>query len=107
MQETRSHKYLLTDIPKRGLIRIVEIQDDKTLLVPSEDIQKDMVHIRFQLDMEQFPNEPLQEDYTRIGLELFSIEPYLVVEEKDTDLTALAEKEMDKLALGGIKLYRG
>lgn len=66
-----------------------------------------MVHIRFQLDMEQFPNEPLQEDYTRIGLELFSIEPYLVVEEKDTDLTALAEKEMDKLALGGVKLYRG
>lgn len=107
MQETRSHKYLLTDMPKRGLIRIVEIQDDKTLLVPSEDIQKDMFHIRFQLDMEQFPNEPLQEDYTRIGLELFSIEPYLVVEEKDTDLTALAEKEMDKLALGGVKLYRG
>ena len=49
----------------------------------------------------------MQEDYTRIGLELFSIEPYLVVEEKDTDLTALAEKEMDKLALGGVKLYRG
>ncbi len=107
MQDARSHKYLLTDTPKRGLIRIVEIQNDRTLLVPSEDIQRDMVHIRFQLDMEQFPNKTLQEDYTRIGLELFSIEPYLVVEEKDTDLTALAETEMDKLAKGGLTLYRG
>ncbi len=107
MQETRSRKYLLTDIPKRGLIRIIEIQNDKTLLVPSEDIQKDIVHIRFLLDMEQFPNRTLQEDYTRIGLELFSIEPYLVVEEKDTDLASLAEREMDRLARGGVTLYRG
>ena len=107
MQDTLSPTYLLSNVPKRGLIRIVEIQNDMTLLIPSEDIQKDIVKIRFQLDMECFSNQALQADYTRIGLELFSIEPYLLVEEKDADLASLCKQEMEKLAQKGIKLYRG
>lgn len=97
-------KYLLSEKSKRGLIRIINIQNDRTLLVESEDITQDIIHVRFLLDLESYPLPSLQEDYTRIGLELFSVEPYLVVEDDD-DLSELRKEEEDKLKKEGVRLY--
>jgi hypothetical protein len=66
----------LSSTPVRGIIRIYNIQDDRTLLVASEDMAKDIRDIRFQLDLNIYGNEILQEEYDRIGLELFAIEPW-------------------------------
>lgn len=98
-------KYILSETPQRGLIRIVDIQNDKTLLVPSLDIAKDIVHIRFELDLEQYPCKELQEAYTAIGLELFSIEPYVIASPND-DLSALLAQEQARLVARGVTLYR-
>lgn len=100
-----TRKYILSETPQRGLIRIVDIQNDKTLLVPSEDIAKDIVHIRFKLDLEQYPCKELQAAYTAIGLELFSIEPYVIASPND-DLSALLKQEQAKLVARGVTLYR-
>jgi hypothetical protein len=54
---------------------VIDLQNDKTLLVASEDIEKDIIDIRFKLDLEMYPCEELQKAYTATGLELFSIEP--------------------------------
>lgn len=104
MESVPKRKYILADKPERGLVRIVQIESGKTLLVPSEDIQKDIVHIRFLLDLESYPLASLQKDYTETGLELFSIEPYLIAG-KDEDLSALLARENGKLEAAGTSLY--
>ncbi len=97
--------YILSSTPKRGLIRIVHLLNGKTFLTTSEDIAKEMVRIRFQLDMEEYPHLQLQQEYTQTGLELFSIEPYLVVENAHEDLEALRQREENKLRKEGVLLY--
>ena len=97
-------KYILSDKPQQGLIRIINIQSDKTLLVPSKDIAKDISAIRFALDLGQYPCASLQEEYETIGLELFSIEPYCLVE-KDQNLLDLLDREKCSLARKGISFY--
>lgn len=105
MTEQPKRKYLLSDKPQRGLLRILRIQTDKTLLLPSEDIQNDIIQARFKLDLEMFPCQELQKEYTEIGLELFSIEPYLVVDDPKADLVELCKAERAKLQSEGVPLY--
>lgn len=105
MEEKPKRKYLIGDAPQRGLLEIVNLQTDQVLLIASEDIQKDIIHTRFLLDLEMYPNKELQQQYTSTGLELFSIEPYLVAKEGD-DLAALLARETQKLADQGVRLYR-
>jgi len=84
---------------------VVNLQTDKTLLLKSEDIAKDIIDIRFKLDLECFPCAELQDAYTAIGLELFSIEPYRIADVQD-DLVKLLAAEEDKLSQNGVTLYR-
>lgn len=104
MQEPK-RKYILSDKKERGIIRIVDIQNDKTLLVKSEDIAKDIVDIRFRLDLESYPVKELQESYTAIGLELFSIEPMAIAKDGESldDLLASSKKNLKD---SGISFYQ-
>ncbi|MFA6891227.1 MAG: hypothetical protein WCQ66_03980 [Sphaerochaetaceae bacterium] len=105
MQSQPTKKYILSDMPQRGLVRVIDLQNDKTLLVASEDIEKDIIDIRFKLDLEMYPCEELQKAYTATGLELFSIEPYLIATSAE-DLASLLKAETEKLSRKGVRLYR-
>lgn len=89
-----------------GIIRIYNLQDDKTLLVKSNDILKDIKTIRFQLDMGLYSNKELQKSYSEIGLEVFALEPMaLLDEDESTSLDSLFEKCRVSLEKKGILFY--
>lgn len=78
--------------PTQGIIRIYNLQSDKSLLVKSNDIIKDIKNIRFTLDLGMYKNKELQESYAKIGLELFALDPYKILEKN-------SEKTLDELLL--------
>jgi hypothetical protein len=94
----------LADGPKRGILRIYNQQTDRSLLVESNDVVKDMGRIRFSLDMGLYTNACLQEEYARIGLELFAIEPVALAEDKE-DLAKLLVLQKARFKAEGIALY--
>lgn len=97
-------KYYLNDGPTKGIIRIYNLRNDKSHLVISENIIEDSKKIRFQLDLGFYGNKELQKDYSEIGLELFSIEPILYIEDEES-LEALFEKAKAQLLSNNIDLY--
>lgn len=57
-----------------GIIKITNLRTDKIYLLASSDIENDIISIRFNLDLSRFKCKELQDDYEKIGLELFTIE---------------------------------
>jgi hypothetical protein len=84
--------HYLNEGPTEGIIRIYNLQSDKSLLVKSNDIIKDIKNIRFTLDLGMYKNTELQESYAKIGLELFALDPYKILEKN-------SEKTLDELLL--------
>ncbi len=84
-------QYFLNTEPTKGIIRIFNIQSEKSLLLKSNNIIEDTKNIRFQLDLGMYSNEELQKEYSEIGLELYSIEPILIQENNNTLESLLIE----------------
>ena len=72
--------HYLNEGPTEGIIRIYNLQSDKSLLITSHDIIKDIKNIRFSLDLGMYQNKELQKSYSEIGLEVFALEPYKILE---------------------------
>jgi hypothetical protein len=96
--------HYLNNGPTQGIIRIYNLDNDKSLLLKSHDIIKDSNSIRFQLDLGLYPNKALQKDYHDIGLELFAIEPIIILKDDDS-LVDLLEKAINNLQSKNIELY--
>lgn len=92
------YSHLFTNQKVRGLIRIKNLQNNRILLVGSEDIAADIQRIRFSLDLGTYENDVLQQEYETIGLELFSIDAYLQASEDEDLQTLLAEHTKHLLA---------
>jgi len=67
----------------RGIIRIFNLQTEKSLLLTSENLTEDIQKIRFDLDLGNFPNKELQDEYEQQGLEIYTIDPLLIAEKKE------------------------
>lgn len=76
----------------KGIIRIYNLHTEKTLLLKSENITEDIQKIRFDLDLGNFTNKDLQAEYEEQGLEIYTIEPLLIADDKE---------DLDKLLLQG------
>ena len=80
----------------RGIIRIYNLQTEKTLLLKSENLTQDIQKIRFDLDLGNFPNKELQAEYEEQGLEIYTIEALLIAEKKE-NLDRLLQQGKEKL----------
>ncbi|WP_320129298.1 hypothetical protein [uncultured Sphaerochaeta sp.] len=89
----------------KGILRIYNIQTDKSLLLKSNDIVKDIQSIRFKLDLGIFEQKTLQDEYESIGLELFCLEPFKI-QEKDEALDLLLEASIKELSDKRITFYK-
>lgn len=98
------YSHLFTNQKVRGLIRIKNLQNNRSLLVGSEDIATDIQRIRFSLDLGTYENDALQQEYESIGLELFSIDAYLQASE-DENLQALLAEHTQQLLAQSILMY--
>jgi len=98
------YSHLFTNQKVRGLIRIKNLQNNRSLLVGSEDIATDIQRIRFSLDLGTYENEALQQEYESIGLELFSIDAYIQASE-DENLQALLAEHTQQLLAQSILMY--
>jgi hypothetical protein len=92
------YSHLFTNQKVRGLIRIKNLQNNRSLLVGSEDIATDIQRIRFSLDLGTYENDALQQEYESIGLELFSIDAYIQASEDENLQALLAEHTQQLLA---------
>lgn len=104
MSNSSLNKYLFTNNSLRGIIRICNLQTDRTLLLASEDLTKDIQKIRFDLDLGVFHNQTLQEEYETVGLEIYTIEPLLIAE-KSENLEGLMKLSKEKLKDLGVSFY--
>lgn len=98
------YSHLFTNQKVRGLIRIKNLQNNRSLLVGSEDIATDIQRIRFSLDLGTYENEALQQEYESIGLELFSIDAYIQASE-DENLQALLAEHTQQMLAQSILMY--
>lgn len=97
--------HLFSSHTMRGIIRIFNLQTEKTLLLKSENLTKDIQKIRFDLDLGNFPNRELQEEYEEHGLEIYTIDPLLIAENNE-DLDKLLQQGEQKLEELDIPFYR-
>lgn len=83
----------------RGIVRIFNLQTEKTLLIKSENLTEDIQKIRFSLDMGNFPNQDLQAEYEEQGLEIFTIDPLLIAEKRENldKLLKQGKKRLEEL----------
>jgi len=88
----------------RGIIRIYNLQTEKTLLVKSENLTQDIQKIRFDLDLGNFSNKELQDEYEVQGLEIFTIDPLLIAEERE-NLNSLLQLGKEKLEELNVPFY--
>lgn len=88
----------------RGIIAIRNLQTGRTLLKTTEDAVASFRNERFRLDLSMHENRTLQEEYTSLGLELFTIELDAEAEAGE-DLPALLEKRKAAYEEKGISLY--
>lgn len=84
--------HLFSSHVMRGIIRIHNLQTDKTLLIKSDNLTEDIQKIRFDLDLGNFPCKELQDEYEEQGLEIYTIDALLIAEKKES---------LDKLLLQG------
>ncbi|HKL56950.1 MAG TPA: hypothetical protein VJ854_01015 [Sphaerochaeta sp.] len=96
--------HLYTSHILRGIIRIHNLQTDKSLLVKSENLTQDIQKIRFALDMGNFPNKELQAEYEEQGLEIYTIDPLLFAEKRE-NLDKLLLQGLEKLEELAIPIY--
>lgn len=88
----------------RGVIIIRNLKSGKAYLKTTEDAVKSFSDERFHLDLSMHECEELQEEYTSLGLELFTIE--LDTEAgPDDDLQSLLEKRENEYRNNGVTLY--
>ncbi len=97
-------KHLYRSHSMRGIIRIYNLQTEKTLLIKSESLTEDIQKIRFDLDLGNFPNTELQNEYEEKGLEIFTIEALLIAEKKES-LDKLLQQGKDTLEEHDIPFY--
>ncbi|ADY13278.1 hypothetical protein [Sphaerochaeta globosa] len=98
------YSHLFTNQKVRGLIRIKNMQNNKILLVPSEDIASDIQRIRFALDLGTYEHAVLQKEYETIGLELFSIDAYIHATAEE-DLAALLSEHIKQCIAQAKPMY--
>ena len=89
----------------RGIVRIFNLHTEKTLLLKSENLTEDIQKIRFDLDLGNFPNKELQEEYEERGLEIYTIDPLLIAEPRE-NLDKLLLQGKSKLEELGISFYQ-
>ena len=88
----------------RGVIIIRNLKSGKAYLKTTEDAVKSFSDERFHLDLSMHECKELQEEYTALGLELFTIE--LDTEAgPDDDLQTLLEKRENEYRNNGVTLY--
>lgn len=104
MLKSPNLQYYLNTEPTKGIIRIFNIQSEKSLILISENIIDDSKNIRFQLDLGMYSNSELQKEYSEIGLEVFAIEPILF-QENDEDLNTLLQKAKTLLLEKKVDFY--
>ena len=97
--------HLFSSHSLRGIIRIYNLQTEKTLLRTSENLTKDIQKIRFALDLGNFPNRELQEEYEEQGLEIYTIEPLFIAEKKE-NLDTLLQQGTEKLVKLNVPFYK-
>lgn len=97
-------KEFLRDEKIRGVGIIKNLKTDEVYLYSSDDIISSFSKERFKLDLGMHEEKALQEAYTSLGLELFTIE--LEIEAKrDEDLNSLLEQRKALYIKEGYKLY--
>ncbi|MBI9094858.1 MAG: hypothetical protein JEY71_08260 [Sphaerochaeta sp.] len=89
----------------RGIIRIYNLQTEKTLLLTSENLTQDIQKIRFDLDLGNFSNKELQNEYEEQGLEIYTIDPLLIAEKKE-NLESLLQQGKEKLEELEVPFYK-
>lgn len=104
MLKSPNLQYYLNTEPTKGILRIFNIQSEKSLLLISSDIIEDSKNIRFQLDLGMYSNLELQREYAEIGLEVFAIEP-IFIQENNEDLNLLFDKAKNSLEKNNINFY--
>ncbi|MGD1822880.1 MAG: hypothetical protein ACPKM0_09005 [Pleomorphochaeta sp.] len=104
MLKSPNLQHYLNSEPTKGIIRVYNIQSEKTLLLISKDIIEDSKNIRFQLDLGFYDNQELQSEYSEIGLEVFAIDPF-IIQKDDEDLDILLEKAKNILQSKNILFY--
>ena len=97
--------HLFSSHSMRGILRIYNLQTDKTLLLKSENLTEDIQKIRFSLDLGTFPNKELQDEYEKQGLEIFTIEALIFAEKKE-NLDRLLQQGTEKLQELEIPFYQ-
>ncbi len=88
-----------------GVYRIYNLKSDRTYFGITEDIIRTRAEERFRLDLGMHPSKELQEDYTKVGLELFVIEMAREAKEGE-DLKELLSKVKEEAIASGLELYR-
>ena len=79
----------------RGVVALRNLKTDKVYLFYSEDIKKDCVDMRFQLDLGMHPCAELQEDYAETGLEVFRFDTVELTDDKGSlEACRLTEKSL-------------
>lgn len=91
-------------MPVRGIIVIKNLKTGRAYLTAAEDAVKAFRSERFSLDLSMHPSKELQEEYSSLGLELFTIELDTPAG-ADDDLEALLEKRKAEYEKEGISLY--
>lgn len=97
--------HLFSSHAVRGIIRISNLHTEKSLLLQSEDFSKDIQKIRFDLDLGNFFNKELQDEYEEQGLEIYTIDPLLIAE-ADENLDKLLQQGEKNLKDQGFLLYQ-
>ena len=87
-----------------GVYRIINLKSDMAYVDGTDDAEGICASQRFRLDLGMHPMHSLQEDYSRTGLELFTIE---VVETCDADeLASKVEDWKRRSKEEGLSLYQ-
>ena len=71
----------------------------------SENLTDDIQKIRFDLDLGNFSNKALQDEYEEQGLEIYSIDALLFAEEKE-NLETLLQRGKEKLEELAVPFYQ-
>ena len=88
----------------RGIIAVKNLKNNRIYLEKTEDAIASFKKERFNLDLSMHPARELQEDYTALGLELFTIELEREANQNE-DLDSLLQECKDYYIAKGCKLY--
>lgn len=88
----------------RAVCSIRNLKNDRIYLYTSDDAVKSYAGERFKLDLGIHSSKELQEEYTKLGLELFVIGIYEEADEKE-DLALLLEECRSRCKKEGKNLY--